>query len=149
MKISIKKRASLLGFIFILFFLGSLVAIGYTLFGNTFHAFPKAASDTAIVADIYQNGKLLQQITLNSTSQNDASEGSTSEAYTISFTAPNGGINIVEVRSDSIGILSADCPDQLCVKQGFISSSLLPITCLPHRLVIQIRTVCEPDMITY
>ena len=129
----------LLGFIFIILFLGSLTTMGFILSGDAFLSFSRDASDTAMIADIYQNGELVHS----------ASLGSTAEAYTLSFTSPDGGINIVEVRPDSIGILSADCPDQLCVKQGFISNSLLPITCLPHRLVIQIRKVYEPDMITY
>ncbi len=68
----------------------------------------------------------------------------------------NGCVNEIEVRPGSIGILSADCPDRLCVRQGFISDTKLPITCLPNRLVIQLRPVSSaaedtslPDVIPY
>ena len=61
-----------------------------------------------------------------------------------------------EMVDGSIGIITADCPDKLCVHQGFISDSRLPITCLPNRLVIQLRPENQEkidsitaDMITY
>ena len=83
-----------------------------------------------ITADIFQNGELLQSISLDSVE----------EPYTFTVTGDNDCRNEIEVRPGSIGIISADCPDKLCVHQGFIHSSLLPITCLPNHLVIQIRT---------
>lgn len=79
------------------------------------------------------------------------------ESRSFTLKAADGGTNRIEIRSGSIGILSADCPDKLCVKQGFIKDSRLPITCLPNRLVIQLRPAQdsddgktdEPDIITY
>lgn len=82
------------------------------------------------IADIYQNGVLIQSIHLTEVT----------ESYIFTITGENNCRNVIEVRPGSIGILSADCPDKLCVHQGFIDSTLLPITCLPNRLVIQIRT---------
>ena len=80
------------------------------------------------VAEIYINGKLADSIPLNSVKE------------TYRFTVDNeSGSNMVEVRPGAIGIVSADCPDKICVKQGFITDSHLPVTCLPHRLVIRIR----------
>lgn len=101
-----------------------------------------------LVADIYQDGKLIRSISLN-----DVSEG-----YTFSVTGKSGGSNTIQVSKGCIAVISADCPDKLCVRQGFIDNSLLPITCLPNHLVIQIRhsqTDSEtkkesvPDIITY
>ena len=102
-----------------------------------------------MVADVYQNGKLLKSIPLSSVTEN----------YTFVVTGENGAENEIAVASGSIGIISANCPDKLCVHQGFIHNSLLPITCLPNRLVIQIRQEKEaagesnnkitPDIITY
>lgn len=80
-------------------------------------------------ADIYQSGELLTSIDLSAVSQ----------PYVFTVTGENGCTNEIEVRPDKIGIISADCPDKLCVHQGFISDSRLPITCLPNRLVIQLR----------
>ena len=97
-------------------------------------------------ADIYQNGILIKSINLNDIS----------ETGTFTVQGDNGCVNEIEVRPGSIAIISADCPDKLCVHQGFISDSRLPITCLPNRLVIRLRplsgspeTVREPDVITY
>ncbi len=80
-------------------------------------------------ADVYQNGSLIASIRLNEVE----------ETYTFTVRSENGGSNVVEVRQGAIGIITADCPDQICVHQGFISNTTLPITCLPHRLVIRIR----------
>lgn len=97
-------------------------------------------------ADIFQDGRLLQTINLD-----DVRE---SRRFTI--TGDSGCVNEIEVRPGSIAIVSADCPDKLCIHQGFISDSRLPITCLPNRLVIQLRPVsdvpdaaAEPDAVTY
>lgn len=101
--------------------------------------------EAGYIADIYQNGVLLQSIDLSQIA----------ESYTFTVTGENGCTNEIGVRPGSIGILSADCPDRLCVRQGFISDSLLPITCLPNRLVIQLRPLSEhnasetPDINTY
>lgn len=90
----------------------------------------------ALYADLYQNGELLQTIRL------DTVVGE----YTFDIPGEAGATNTVCVRPGSIAIVSASCPDQICVHQGFISSSLLPITCLPNRLVIRVREeVFVPD----
>lgn len=90
---------------------------------------------TGYTADIYQSGELLTSIDLSAVSQ----------PYTFTVTGENGCRNEIEVRPDEIGIISADCPDKLCVHQGFISDSRLPITCLPNRLVIQLRPTDESE----
>ncbi len=48
------------------------------------------------------------------------------------------GSNTVTVEKGRICILEADCPDQICVNQGWISDSTVPIVCLPHKLMIEI-----------
>ncbi len=77
---------------------------------------------------IYQDGVLLERINL----------ALVDTPYTFTVTGEGGCTNVIEVRPGSIGVLSADCPDQLCVHQGFTDSSLVPIVCLPNRLVIQV-----------
>ena len=76
--------------------------------------------------------------------------------YTADIAGETCCVNEIEVRPGSIGIISADCPDKLCVGQGFISDTRLPVTCLPNRLVIQLRPVsgtaedtAVPDIISY
>lgn len=98
----------------------------------------------SVTAELYQDGELIKSIVLTEVK----------ESYTFIVTGENGNQNEVEVRQGSIRVLSATCPDKLCVQQGFISDSTLPITCLPNRLVIQIREEKKakndlPDVITY
>lgn len=105
-----------------------------------------AQKKEAYIADIFQNGTLIMSISLNDET----------ESRTFTITGENGCTNDIEIRPGSIGILSADCPDKLCVRQGFINDSKLPITCLPNRLVIQLRGISDtdngtaaPDIVTY
>ncbi|MBO4889073.1 MAG: NusG domain II-containing protein [Firmicutes bacterium] len=59
----------------------------------------------------------------------------------------------LEIRNGKIRFLSSDCPDQICVKSGFISRPGEYAVCLPHRLMIRIpedpsSTDSRPDAIT-
>ena len=49
-----------------------------------------------------------------------------------------GGTNTVTRRPGGICVSGADCPDQVCVKQGWLTGGAAPIVCLPHRLVISL-----------
>ena len=63
-----------------------------------------------------------------------------------SFTLKDGsGTNTVLVEKGRIRISEADCPDQICVNQGYISDGTVPIVCLPHKLIIEI-TGAEGDL---
>lgn len=61
------------------------------------------------------------------------------EKYTYKYTDDDGDYNLIEVDGDRIRMLKADCKDQLCVRQGWISKSGQTIVCLPHKLVIEIK----------
>ncbi len=105
------------------------------------------AADCGYTAEIYQDGRLLYSIPLSGISE--------SRAFVVE--SAEGGINEIEIRPGSIGIISADCPDRLCVRQGFVTDAKLPITCLPNRLVILLRPASgradhdsiTPDIFTY
>ncbi len=45
--------------------------------------------------------------------------------------------NSVEIKKGKVRMKYTDCPDALCVKQGFTNS--MPIICLPNKVVIEIR----------
>ncbi len=49
------------------------------------------------------------------------------------------GCNRLRISSEGVAVVWSDCPEQVCVRQGEISSPHIPITCLPHRLVVQIE----------
>ena len=47
--------------------------------------------------------------------------------------------NVIEVRAGRVRVSRADCPDQVCVNQGWISDGTVPIVCLPNQLIVQIE----------
>ena len=92
---------------------------------------------------IYVDGKLYESISLYDVAS----------PYHFTITTADGHYNEISVEQGTIQITSADCPDLLCVKQGPITNNLLPITCLPHHLVIELTpadpTANQPDAITH
>ena len=81
----------------------------------------------ASVARITRDGVLLEEIDLTKTQA------------PFSFLLEDGrGHNLISVEQGRIRVSEADCPDQICVDQGWISDGTVPIVCLPHRLMIQI-----------
>ena len=59
------------------------------------------------------------------------------------------GHNHVIVKDQSIAIDEADCPDKVCVHEGFISQPGQTIACLPHKVIIEVKSAdsSEPDII--
>ena len=55
------------------------------------------------------------------------------------ISTPNGGENRVYIQDDLVFMESANCPDQLCVKQGVITDNTVPIVCLPNRVIVRIE----------
>ena len=78
------------------------------------------------VARVYQDGVCIKTIDLSAVT----------EPYSFPVEWEDGG---------RICVSEADCPDQVCVRQGWISNSVAPIACLPHRLVIEISDSGEED----
>ena len=50
-----------------------------------------------------------------------------------------GFLNVVEVADGRVRVAEADCPDRLCVRQGWIAYDGESIVCLPHKLVVTVR----------
>lgn len=63
--------------------------------------------------------------------------------YTFTVTWGDG-YNVIEVERGRIRVAEADCPDQICVRQGWIATGVVPIACLPHKLVIRLVSSSEP-----
>ena len=51
------------------------------------------------------------------------------------------GYNLIEIGDGNVRVIEADCPDQLDVKQGYISKIGEVIVCLPNRLVVEIKGI--------
>ena len=110
-----KKKSFLWGLL-----LALIVAAGLLLYG-------KLGRGEGMVAVVSVNGEVLERIDLSKVR----------EAYDLDV-ATDFGRNIVHVEPGAISVTHADCPDQICVMQGKLSSSGIPIICMPHRLVIEI-----------
>ena len=80
------------------------------------------------VARITRDGVLLEEIDLTTVDQ----------PYTLTF-EDESGRNVVTVEQGRIRVSEADCPGRVCVNQGWISDGTVPIVCLPHRLMIEIK----------
>jgi len=76
---------------------------------------------------IYQEGNLLKEI--------DVSASAQPQSFHIES---DRGYNIVVIETGRVRVLDADCPDMICVHQGWVSDSFTPIICLPNRLVIRL-----------
>jgi len=50
------------------------------------------------------------------------------------------GHNRVVISDGTVRMEDADCPDKYCISRGSISKSGETIVCLPHRLVVELRT---------
>lgn len=79
------------------------------------------------VVEILQDGVCIQRIDL----------AKVTSSYSFEIQDPRGGSNVIWVEPGRICVKEADCPDRVCVQQGWIQEGLLPIVCLPHRLVIR------------
>ena len=80
------------------------------------------------VARVTLDGELVEEIDLTAVQ----------EARTFTVEGKTGLTNTILVEPGRIRVDHADCPDQICVNQGFISDGTAPIVCLPNKLIIQI-----------
>lgn len=51
----------------------------------------------------------------------------------------DGHANTLVIRDGTAQVVEADCPDQVCVRQGAVRYAGESIVCLPHKLVITIE----------
>ena len=93
-------------------------------------AFLLTSRSEGTVVQVIQDGTVLQEIDLSRVR----------EPYSFEVEAPDGGVNRIEVEPGRIRVADADCPDRICVSQGWLSDQSVPIVCLPHRLIIKLRS---------
>ena len=101
----------------------ALVSLGFLLFR------PKSGAK----AEIYLDGDLVRTIDL--------------ETLTELIEIPVGDGNIVQAERGKVRMLSADCPDRLCVHMGWSDSPARPIVCLPNRVTVVIVGGGERDAV--
>lgn len=86
-------------------------------------------------ARIYQNGALIREIRLDDIFEPVEFEISDSDGHT----------NTIRAEQGRICMIHANCPDKVCVEQGWIDNGVLPIVCLPNQVTIEI-TGAESDV---
>lgn len=91
--------------------------------------FSLARRTSGRVAEVVQDGKVLYAIDLDRVTQ----------PYAFAVEWPEGGSNTIRVKPGDIRVEAADCPDRICVEQGWLEDRAAPIVCLPHRLVVRLR----------
>lgn len=81
------------------------------------------------------DGKLVKTIPLDDTSK--------SEEFTVETDL---GVNIIKVANGMVAIVEANCPDELCVKDGAISNPGEMVVCLPHKVVVEIKGYSKDEV---
>lgn len=118
-KDTIKKRDIVLAAVLLILGITGVLIVKYGLkSGNT--------------ADVYIDDKLVQTIDM-----------SVDDEYTFQT---DKGSNTVEVRKGAVSMKSADCPDKVCVRMGTKNRNGETITCLPHKLVIEVHGGQEQEV---
>lgn len=118
-KYTTKKRDIVLAAVLLILGITGVLIVKYGLkSGNT--------------ADIYIDDKLVQTIDM-----------SVDDEYTFQT---DKGSNTVEVRNGAVRMKSADCPDKVCVRMGTKNRNGETITCLPHKLVIEVHGGQEQEV---
>ncbi len=80
--------------------------------------------------EIVQNGEVIREIDLSRVA----------EEYSFVIESADGGKNVVTVQPGRICVSDADCPDRICVERGWLTDEAAPIVCMPHKLMIRVKT---------
>ena len=88
-----------------------------------FACFLPAGKTSAACAEVYQNGKLLRTVSLDTPTE---------------FTVEGKYRNTVTVLDGKIAVTASDCPGEDCVHSGWTDSLAKSIVCLPNELEIRI-----------
>lgn len=90
--------------------------------------FQSVSPQTRIVG-IYQDGKLVEKINLDLVTD-----------YREITLSGDFGKNVIAVSNGQIKMLSADCPDKICVNHKELKSEGSPIVCLPNKVIIKFES---------
>ncbi len=88
-----------------------------------------ARAQGGCVARVYQDGVCIRTVDLSRVR----------EPFRFTVTDAHGHENTVEVEPGRIRVVQANCPDQTCVRTGWIGTGVRPIVCLPARLTIRLE----------
>jgi len=91
-------------------------------------------------AEIYVDGELIKTISFDDTTN--------AEPFTVKTEL---GVNVIKIQNGKVQIIDANCPDELCIKDGPISKPGEMLVCLPHKVVVEIKGYSknEVDELSY
>ncbi|ETY74791.1 NusG domain II-containing protein [Lactiplantibacillus fabifermentans] len=85
---------------------------------------------TTYTAVVSHDGKVLKKVNLTNLKK--------TRHYT--YRAKDGDYNTVTFETKRVAITKANCTDQVCVRRGWIHKPGQTIVCLPHKLLIEIKS---------
>lgn len=68
------------------------------------------------------------------------------EKDTIYRISTKEGYNQIEIKNKIVRMIDADCKDKLCIHQGKIEKDSESIVCLPHKLIVSIKSEDKSDI---
>ncbi len=84
------------------------------------------------IAEVYQNGSLVETLPLDTN-------------CTRRYDSADGGYNLLIIENGKVQIAEADCTDQVCVRRGATNQTADPIVCLPHQLVVEVKSSADEN----
>lgn len=109
------------------YIMAGLLALVLISFGVS-HLVQRQMTEGDLRLEIYTNGQLYQKIGL--------SEAITEE---IKIMNTDGHYNVVEIDKGRARIKEADCPNQVCVRTGWISQPGQIAVCVPNKFNIAVK----------
>lgn len=85
-------------------------------------------------AQVYKEGRFVQTIGLRPGYHEELRLGG-AERY-----------NLIVADNGRVRVAAADCPDQVCVRTGWVGAAPQQIVCLPYRVVIKVVSSAPPDV---
>lgn len=133
----IKKRMTKADKILLLVF----VVLSLLLYGLTRFYYSSPSTDSADFAErkviIKVGGEIVKTIPFE--------EGTSAQRLMIEG---KRGQAVIEIKDQGVRMLEAPCPDQICVKQGWLKSPGRSIICVPNEVVIYIDAEAPVDGVT-
>ncbi len=112
-----KQHKKIISFLLLLFLCIVLLAVWFVMHRK---------GSSQCIAEIVYQGEVIKTVDLSAVKD--------TETFTL---GEAGEQNTIQISPDGIGVIHADCKDQVCVRQGIRSHGPEPIVCLPHKLSIR------------
>lgn len=113
----------------------SVAVLGIFLFGITRFYYSSSSAQKQVIVKV--GGEIVKTIPFR--------EGTSVQKFTIDGKI---GQAEIEVKGQEVRMLKAPCPDQICVKQGWLKNAGHSIICVPNEVVIYLDAEAPVDGVT-